>query len=77
MDKVHMPSDSECYTPSSEHFRFYMYSLAGFKAFTSVVFEEYPLLRYNAVLFIESQPTIQRNISPPSSELNKPKKIPT
>jgi hypothetical protein len=23
MDKVQKPSDSECYTPSSEHFRFY------------------------------------------------------
>jgi hypothetical protein len=23
MDKVHKPSDSECYTPSSEPFRFY------------------------------------------------------
>jgi hypothetical protein len=25
MDKVHKPSDSECYTPSSEPFRFYFY----------------------------------------------------
>jgi hypothetical protein len=26
MDKVHKPSDSECYTPLSEPFRFYMTS---------------------------------------------------
>jgi hypothetical protein len=32
-----------------------------------MVFEEFRLIRYNAVQSTESQPTFQRNMSPPSS----------
>jgi hypothetical protein len=38
---------------------------------TAVVYEEYILLGYNAVQYVESQRTFRRNISPPSSGLSK------
>jgi hypothetical protein len=39
------------------------------------VFEEYYVLGYNAVQFVESQLTFRRNISPPSSgSKHKPRK---
>jgi hypothetical protein len=41
------------------------------------LFEEFCLLGYNAVYSVESQPTFQRNISPPfSRSKNKPSKKP-
>jgi hypothetical protein len=36
----------------------------GFKVFTAVIMEEFYLLAYNAVWYVESQPTFWRNKSP-------------
>jgi hypothetical protein len=36
MDKVHEPSDSECHTPTSEPFRFYMCNLYGPRIYPSI-----------------------------------------
>jgi hypothetical protein len=39
-------------------------------------YEQYYFLGHNAIWSIKSQPTFQRNISPPSSWLNKLSKVP-
>jgi hypothetical protein len=39
-------------------------------------YEEYYLLGYYVVYSVESQPTLRRNMSPPSSGSNKPSKMP-